>query len=78
MKMPGWLNQIITEPDNRTVCIVRIMSIVGAGEFFALAAKTALKSGTFDMQSFGIGFGTLLGGIGAALKLKKDSPDNKT
>lgn len=69
-----WLKQIITEPDNRTVCIVRLMSIAGVGEFLYLAAKTALKAGSFDMQAFGLGFGGLLGGIGAALKLKKDSP----
>ena len=69
-----WLKQIITEPDNRTICIVRLMSIAGVGEFLYLAAKTAMKAGAFDMQAFGLGFGGLLGGIGAALKLKKDSP----
>lgn len=70
----AWLKQIITEPDNRTVCIVRLMSIAGVAEFLYLAVKVTLKAGTFDMQSFGLGFGGLLGGIGAALKLKKDTP----
>jgi len=77
MKIWGWIKQAVTEPDNRTVCIVRLMSIAGVGEFLFLAAKTTLKAGAFDMQSFGLGFGGLLGGIGAALKLKKDSPEDK-
>lgn len=70
----AWLKQIITEPDNRTVCIARIMAIAGVGEFLVIAGKVALRTNTFDMQGFGLGFGGLLAGVGAALKLKKDTP----
>jgi len=73
LHLPKWIRNVITEPDNQTVCIVRLMSIAGVAEFLFIAAKVALKAQAFDMQSFGIGFGSLLGGIGAALKLKKDT-----
>ena len=70
-----FLNQIFTEPDNTTFCIVKI----GAGltVFFALftAGYHNIYLGEqFNMQDFGTGMGLVFGGAGVALGLKKDTP----
>ena len=67
--------QVITEPNNKTVCPVRLMSIAGFVEFCTMAAWNLRHTGTFDVQAHALGFAALISGIGAALGLKKDSPD---
>jgi hypothetical protein len=66
--------QVFTEPDNKTFCPVRILAIAGIVEFLALSVHTFYRTSAFDMQAFGLGFAALIGGVGAALGLKKDSP----
>lgn len=69
------LDNIFTEPDNATFCIVKI----GAGltVIYALAAAFFhhfyLKE-AFVIQDFGLGMGAVFAGVGIALGLKKDSP----
>jgi spore maturation protein SpmB len=75
------LLQLITEPDNKTLCPVRILAIAGVLEFLTLAVFNFVKSGALDLQAFAVGFAAIIGGVGAALGLKKDTPavaDNKT
>ena len=69
-----WLKQIITEPDNLTVCPVRIIALLGALQYLGMAAANYIQHRVFDAQGYAIGFGALLGGVGVALGLKKDSP----
>ena len=74
-KLKKWLKDTLTEPDNETICPIRIFAIVGflyalichAWSVFALDAA-------FDLQSFGLGFGTMLVTCGAALGIKSDTP----
>ena len=72
--MKKFFMDIFTEPDNKTICPVRIIAILGGLHYLGLADAHYLQHGIFDAQSFAIGFGTLLGGLGVALGLKKDTP----
>ncbi len=75
--MREWIKKLTTEPDNSTPCIVRILAILGVLEYLVVAALNYRQHAVFDMQGFSLGFGGLIAGIGAALKLKKDSPDKE-
>ena len=66
--------ELITEPDNKTMCPVRIVAILGALQYLGLAGANYAQHHVFDAQNYAIGFGALLGGIGVALGLKKDTP----
>jgi hypothetical protein len=66
--------ELITETNNKTLCPVRILSILGVLEYIIIAAFNYKQHATFDLQGFGVGFATLIGGIGVALGLKKDTP----
>lgn len=74
-KIKKALFQIITEPDNKTVCPARLMAISAFVQFSAMSAYHTAHTGTFDVQAEAIAFAALLGGIGAMLGLKKDSHD---
>ena len=73
MKCPQFIKQIITEPDNATVCPVRIAAIVGIIQYLGLTMAHYMQHAMFDAQSFAIGFAAIIGGVGAALGLKKDT-----
>jgi hypothetical protein len=68
------LMDIVTEPDNHTVCPVRIASIFGIVQFQVLAIVHYMHSHEWNAQAYGAGFAALLGAAGIALALKKDSP----
>lgn len=74
--MKQFLKQIFTEPNNHTYCPVRIIAVFGAVQYLALTWANYIQHGVFAPQDFAIGFGALLGGVGVALGLKKDSPPN--
>lgn len=67
------LLQIITEPDNKTICPARLMSISAFMQFSVMSFWHMVHTLTFDVQAEALGFAALLSGIGAALGLKKDS-----
>jgi hypothetical protein len=69
-----WLSNIVTEPDNSTICPVRILAIAGALQYLAMAWIHYIQHHIFDPQGYAVGFGALLGGVGVALGMKKDSP----
>jgi hypothetical protein len=71
--MKKYLHDLLTETDNLTFCPVRIIALVGALQYLGLAAANYIQHQVFDAQNYAIGFGALLGGIGVALGLKKDS-----
>lgn len=74
MQCPKFLLHILTEPDNQTFCVVRIASLAGIATFFGLSISQYHQHAIFDPQAWALGFGGLLAGVGAALKLKKDTP----
>lgn len=74
----GWLRNVLTEDDNSTYDLVRLLAFGGALEGLGLVAYTVIwKGAAFDLQQFGIGFGVLLTALGAALKLQQQPPVQK-
>lgn len=71
--MKKWLTDMFTEPDNKTICPVRIIAILGSLQYLGMAGANYYQHHIFDAQNYAIGFGALLGGIGVALGLKKDT-----
>lgn len=75
-KVLNFFNDLLTEPDNKTFCPVRILAVLGSLQYIALAAANYVQHSVFDPQGYAVGFGALIGGIGVALKLKKDSKED--
>lgn len=71
--MKKWLMDLVTEPDNKTICPVRIVALLGSVQYLITAGANYIQHSVFDAQNYAIGFGALLGGIGVALGLKKDT-----
>lgn len=74
MKVKDFLWDILTEPNNETVCIMRVAGILGI--LYALGANaysTIVHGATFDIQAFAWGYGSLIATLGVALGIKKDS-----
>lgn len=70
----NFLNNILTGIDNKTHDIVRVVgAFVGAGGPFLAGWDVIVHHAHFDFQSYGIGGGALLAGVGAALGMKKDT-----
>jgi len=68
------LKVLMTESDNTTWDVFRCLAVASIVVAFALEVYSVVSQGKpFDMQSFGIGVGSLLGGVGVALKLNKES-----
>lgn len=78
MALPKFLQHILTEPDNKTFCPVRLIALAGSLQYLTTTAINFWKHAVFDPQAFAVGLGALLAGVGAALKLKKDTPDDST
>lgn len=74
MECPKFLKHWLTEPDNTTWCPVRAIAILGSFQYLVLGIASYVQHATFDPQNYAIGFGALLGGVGVALGLKKDTP----
>lgn len=69
--MPNFLKQLLTEDDaNSVYCPVRVFGATGATTFLALGVHHALALHQFDPTSFGAGFATIIGAIGAAIGVK--------
>lgn len=71
--MKKYLHDLLTETDNQTFCPVRIVAIVGTVQYLGISLAHYIQHQVFDPQGFAVGFGALLGGVGVALGLKKDS-----
>lgn len=69
------LRQLFTESDNRTHDLFRYLAVASIVTGLCMQVYVIVwKSQPFDMQTFGIGVGALLAGVGTALGLKKDTP----
>ena len=73
--MRDQLRQLVTESDNRTHDLVRYLSAISVLAGIGLTIHSVYKGQPFSIQDYGIGIGSLIGGIGAALGLKKESSD---
>lgn len=69
-----WISDLVTEPDNKTVCPIRIAAIFSLLHFHGLVTADYIQHHNFNAQSYAIGVGTLIGAVGVALGVKKDSP----
>jgi hypothetical protein len=74
MQIPKFVMNILTEPDNSTFCPVRIVAIVGIIQYLGLTMAHYLQHASFEAQPFAVGFAAIIGGVGAALGMKKDTP----
>lgn len=72
--MKKLLMQIFTEPDNSTFCPVRLLALVGSFQYLGLTLAHYIQHAVFVPQDFALGFGALVGSLGVALGIKKDSP----
>ena len=77
MKCPEWFRQIVTEPDNKTVCPLRIIALLGSLQYLGLSVAHYIQHAIFEPQAFAVGFGALLGGAGVALGVKKNSNEKQ-
>jgi hypothetical protein len=74
MQIPKFVMDILTETDNSTYCPVRIVALIGCLQYLGLSLAHYIQHGAFEVQAFGVGFAAIIGGVGAALGLKKDTP----
>lgn len=71
---PSWVRQIITEGDNQTVDVKRVMALTGALSFFYLGwHAVVINRAPFEAQSYGIGFAAMMASVGAMLALGEKS-----
>lgn len=71
--MPTWLKQLLTLSDNATYDIIRVLSVIAFIQYLVSEAFVLYKTMVFDAQSFGIGLGAVIAGIGVALKFNPDT-----
>lgn len=72
--MKDYLRHWLTESDNTTHDLYRVLSLVAILTGLGLSVYTVVvKNQPFDIQTFGIGVGTLFAGCGAALALKPET-----
>jgi hypothetical protein len=69
----AWLH-CVTGPDNKTHDVVRWVAALGSLHALFLCGWDVVGlHNHFDIQNYGVGFGAMLTGVGAALGLKKDT-----
>lgn len=70
----AFLKDMTTENDGQTICPGRVLLIIGAVIFLALACYGVYLSHNFDAMQYGTGYGSLMGGglTGVWLKSKND------
>jgi len=69
-----FFKHIFTEPDNQTFCPIRIVAVAGILQYMGITVAHYVQHSMFDPQGFAVGFGALVAGTGAALGMKKDTP----
>lgn len=71
-----WLRDLLTETDGATHDIVRWAAAIGSVNAIGLSAYDVIgHAAHFDFQNYGIGFGAMLAGVGAALKMKPETKE---
>jgi len=65
------VKQLLTESDNETHDLYRWLALLSVAVAIGLSVYSVINGGVWDAQSFGIGVGGLLAGVGVAVGLKK-------
>ena len=64
----------LTGRDNSTYDVLRILGAAGGGAFLFLAIYwVVVLKGAWDAMAYGTGFAALIGAVGAALWMKRDT-----
>ena len=72
--MNTFLKQLLTEVDNHTYDLVKILAILSVIVGLGLMAYAVIRQNQpFSFQDFGTGVGLLFAGVGVALGLKKET-----
>ena len=67
----------MTESDNTTYDLYRFLALFSVVVALGLVIHSSVYLGVpIDLQSYGIGMGSLFGGLGVALSFKHDTPIN--
>jgi hypothetical protein len=77
-KTPAFIRHCFTGKDNATFDIARVLWALGAVTFVFYVGWTVYRSGAFDAQAYGTGFGLIMGGGGGSVWAKaKTEPEPK-
>lgn len=68
--MNTFFKAVLTGKDNETYDVGRVLLLLGGIVFLSCTMIAVLKSLQFDMEKFGYGMGTLLGGGGIGIGAK--------
>ena len=75
-KLKKLLGQLLTEVDNHTYDLVKILALISVIVGLGLMAYAVIRQNQpFSFQDFGTGVGLLFAGVGVALGLKKETPN---
>jgi uncharacterized membrane protein len=67
------LKQLLTGRDNQTHDVARHLAVIAVLAGIGLQAWAIHKGQPFSLNDYGIGMGSLLSGLGVAIKLKENS-----
>lgn len=71
-----WIKDIFTEPDGKTVCIVRVLALIGFVYFIGAHAWSVFHLGAaLNLSEFGTAFAAMIATVGGALGFKTDTPE---
>jgi len=65
------VKQLLTESDNETADLYKYLALLSVVVAIGLSIYAVVQGQSWDAQSFGIGVGGLLAGVGVAVGLKK-------
>jgi len=74
-----WIKDALTETDGESYDHIRMLAVLAVVIGLALQVWVVIRwfgpaPQAFDMQNFGLGLGAMFAGVGAALKLKPETP----
>lgn len=72
--MKDWFRKLLTESDNSTPDIVRLLATFTILTGLGLSVYNVVQGNAFNFQDFGIGAGATYAGLAAALGFKKETP----
>lgn len=74
LTLPTWAKNLVTEADNETLDLKRVLALYFAGQFSFLGFHAVIfNHQPFDPMAFGTGALAILGGLGAAISLGKSA-----
>ena len=76
--MKKFLTAVLTGKDNLTYDVARVLLFFGGVVFLFCSVIAVLKTAQFDMEKFGYGLGSLLGGGGIGIGAKAHAEPDQT